>query len=133
MLTRFLFALALMLSAATAQQDPPIVRLDLLILRIDIGGSSPGIGLQPPRVGLDIWKVAGVSVGIEPDPPPPPPAVPPINTFAELEEQLAQVLAQLNQLIQSGASPQAIAEKMAEAERIAAHKHVLGPIIAAGL
>jgi len=130
---RLLLALALTKSAALAQQpDPPILRLDLIILRIDIGGSSPGIGLQPPRVGFDIWQIAGVSVGITPVTPPQPPQPPPIDSFAALEEQLAAALAELNQRIQAGAPPAEIARLSAACERILAHKAVIGPIIAAG-
>lgn len=131
MFFRFLLAASLLLSTVSAQDaEPPILRVDLVFITIQIGGPSPGIGLQPPRVGIDIWKIAGVSVGVEPAPAPPPPPLPPIDAFAQLEGQLAEALEKLNQLIQAGASPQAVAAASAECQRIAAQKAALGPLIA---
>lgn len=125
-IARTLLAVISLLGALSAQQtgqpSPPLLRLDLLIFRVDIGGSEAGIGLQWPRVGLDIGQVVGVSVGIGPTEEPAPPPTPAPIAFAALEEELATALTRLNELISSGASAEQLTNAQNDIAALMARK-----------
>jgi hypothetical protein len=107
-------------------QDPPLVRLDILILRVELGGSNAGIGVQPPRVGVDVKGVVGVSVGVTQSQAPIYLAV---ESFTTCEVALADVLARIQALIRSGASAEQIQAAYQEAQRISIAKVALAATI----
>lgn len=112
--------------AAQTQSNPPLIRLDLLILKIEVGGSNPGIGLQPPRIGADVAGVVGVSVGIGLSTTQPASA---ITDFVQAESALAQVLLLIQSLLQNGGSPEQLQAAYQEAQRLSALKAMLGSMI----
>jgi hypothetical protein len=127
-LWRFLLMSLFVMSSllAQTQSSPPLIRLDLLILKIEVGGSSPGIGLQPPRIGADVAGVVGVSVGIGLSTTQPASA---IADFVQAESALAQVLLLIQSLIQNGGSAEQLQAAYQEAQRLSALKAILGLMI----
>ncbi len=111
---------------AQTQTTPPLIRLDLLILKIEVGGSNPGVGLQPPRIGADVAGVVGVSVGIGLSTTQPSSA---IADFVQAESALAQVLLLIQSLLQNGGSPEQLQAAYQEAQRLSAWKAILGSMI----
>jgi hypothetical protein len=123
-----LWSTVLLSGTALSQQpqEPPLVRLDLLIIRVELGGSNAGIGVQPPRVGVDVKGVVGVSVGINQSPAP---IYLSIESFTTCEVSLADVLTRIQALIRSGASAEQIQAAYLEAQRISEAKVVLAAMI----
>lgn len=112
--------MGLLLCGGLAAQSPAWVRLDLIFIRIDIGGDNAGVGLQWPAVGVNINGVVGVRVGV-PDPVPPTPA----QTFAYLEDLLSSATANLSALLANNGTPAEIQCQSALIEAIVAQKSEL--------
>jgi len=122
------FAAALLVGIAAAQDaPPPLVRLDLVVVRIVIGGGAPGVSLQLPRVGVELGEVIGLGVGFGSEPLPAPP---PIELFVTLEDELAERLRHLNEQVLSGAPARVLDEAQAAITSVLTRKKLLGDAIA---